>query len=149
MVFAFAPFVMHFASEAGAPALLALLAGVLAAGVVGLINGAVTVYLRIPSFVTTLGTLFFVNGLTLTLSRGTPVSPPEGANFSAFMGSWGYSEIIWTIAIAAVMHVLLRHTRWGLHTIAAGANQLGASEADRGAACRFHRHPGRLPDNVD
>ncbi len=45
------------------------------------------------------------------------------------MGEWGYSETIWTIAIAAVMHVLLRHTRWGLHTIAAGANQLGASEA--------------------
>jgi simple sugar transport system permease protein len=129
MVFAFAPFVMHFASEAGAPTWLALLAGVLAAGLVGLINGAVTVYLRIPSFVTTLGTLFFVNGFTLTISRGTPVSPPEGASFSAFMGAWGYSEIIWTIAIAAVMHVLLRHTRWGLHTIAAGANPLGASEA--------------------
>jgi simple sugar transport system permease protein len=28
-----------------------------------------------------------------------------------------------------VMHVVLRHTRWGLHTIAAGANPLGASEA--------------------
>ena len=33
------------------------------------------------------------------------------------------------LAIAAVMHVLLRHTRWGLHTIASGANPLGASEA--------------------
>ena len=129
MVFAFAPFVMHFASEAGLPVWIALLAGGLAAAIVGLVNGAVTVYLRIPSFVTTLGTLFFVNGFTLTISRGTPVSPPEGANFSAFMGAWGYSEIIWTVAIAAIMHVLLRHTRWGLHTIAAGANPLGASEA--------------------
>ena len=101
----------------------------IAAGLVGLINGAVTVYLRIPSFVTTLGTLFFVNGLTLTISRGTPVSPPEDSAFAAFMGEWGYSEIIWTLAIAAVMHVLLRHTRWGLHTIASGANPLGASEA--------------------
>jgi simple sugar transport system permease protein len=45
------------------------------------------------------------------------------------MGEWGYSEIIWTLVIAAVMHVLLRHTRWGLHTIASGANPLGASEA--------------------
>jgi simple sugar transport system permease protein len=96
---------------------------------VGLINGAVTVYLRIPSFVTTLGTLFFINGLTLTISRGTPVSTPEGENFAAFMGAWGYSEIIWTVAIAAIMHVLLRNTRWGLHTIASGANPLGSSEA--------------------
>ncbi|WP_353554140.1 ABC transporter permease [Paraburkholderia terrae] len=129
MVFAFAPFVMHFAHEAGAPAWLALLAGVVAAGLVGFFNGAVSVYLRIPSFVTTLGTLFFVNGFTLTISRGTPVSPPEEGVFAEFVGAWGYSEIIWTIAIAAIMHVLLRHTRWGLHTIASGANPLGASEA--------------------
>ena len=129
MVFAFAPFVMHFAHEAGAPAWLAMLAGVVAAGLVGLFNGAVSVYLRIPSFVTTLGTLFFVNGFTLTISRGTPVSPPEEGVFAEFVGAWGYSEIIWTIAIAAIMHVLLRHTRWGLHTIASGANPLGASEA--------------------
>ncbi|NYH20752.1 simple sugar transport system permease protein [Paraburkholderia bryophila] len=129
MVFAFAPFIMHFATEAGLPVWAALLAGLLAASLVGLINGAVTVYLRIPSFVTTLGTLFFVNGFTLTISRGTPVSPPDNANFAAFMGAWGYSEIIWTVAIAAIMHVLLRHTRWGLHTIAGGANPLGASEA--------------------
>ncbi|MDR6382557.1 simple sugar transport system permease protein [Paraburkholderia caribensis] len=129
MVFAFAPFVMHFAHEAGAPAWLAMLAGVVAAGLVGLFNGAVSVFLRIPSFVTTLGTLFFVNGFTLTISRGTPASPPEEGVFAEFVGAWGYSEIIWTIALAALMHVLLRHTRWGLHTIASGANPLGASEA--------------------
>src|ERR1700679_623176 len=86
MVFAFAPFSVHFASEAGLPVWVALLVGVAAAGVVGLINGAVTVYLRIPSFVTTLGTLFFVNGFTLTISRGTPVSPPGDAGFAAFVG---------------------------------------------------------------
>jgi simple sugar transport system permease protein len=129
MVFAFAPFIMHFALEAGLPPWLAILVGVIAAALVGLVNGAVTVYLRIPSFVTTLGTLFFVNGLTLTISRGTPVSPPENSALAPFMGEWGYSEIIWTLAIAAAMHVLLRHTRWGLHTIASGANPLGASEA--------------------
>lgn len=129
MVFAFAPFIMYFASQAGLPTWIALLLGVLAAGVVGVVNGVVTVVLRIPSFVTTLGTLFFVNGFTLTISRGTPVAPPGGERFTAFMGGWGYSEIIWTVAVVAVMHVLLRHTRWGLHTTAAGANPLGASEA--------------------
>ncbi|MPW17780.1 ABC transporter permease [Paraburkholderia sp. CNPSo 3157] len=129
MVFAFAPFIMHFTHEAGLPAWLSVIAGLVAAGFVGFVNGAVTVYLRIPSFVTTLGTLFFVNGFTLTISRGTPVSPPEDGLFAEFMGAWGYSEIIWAIALAVIMHVLLRHTRWGLHTIASGANLLGASEA--------------------
>ncbi|MFC0696491.1 ABC transporter permease [Paraburkholderia humisilvae] len=129
MVFAFAPFIMHFAIEAGFPIGLAILAGVAAAGVVGFINGAVTVYLRIPSFVTTLGTLFFVNGFTLTISQGTPVPAPENTIFANLMGAWGYSEIIWAVAIAAIMHVVLRHTRWGLHTVASGANPLGSSEA--------------------
>lgn len=129
MVFALAPFVLYFASDAGVPVLPATLLGLLAAGIVGWINGAVTVLLRVPSFVTTLGTLFLVNGLTLTISSGTPVSPPEAPAFAAVMGNWGYSEICWAVLIVLVMHVVLRHTRWGLHTIAAGANPIGAKEA--------------------
>jgi simple sugar transport system permease protein len=108
---------------------LAVIAGLLAAAVIGFVNGAVTVWLRLPSFVTTLGTLFLINGITLTLSRGTPAATPGSPTFAEFMGAWGYSEIIWTVVIAFVMHTLLRHTRWGLHTQAAGANPLGASEA--------------------
>ncbi len=108
------------------PALFVALA---ASGLIGLANGVVTVLLRVPSFVTTLGTLFLVNGLTLTVSRGTPVIAPDEGLFPQVMGGWGYSEILWAVLIGAVMHVVLRHTRWGLHTIAAGANELGASEA--------------------
>ncbi|WP_206951813.1 ABC transporter permease [Trinickia acidisoli] len=129
MVFAFAPFIMAFAHDAGAPMWLAVVAGLAAAGLVGFVNGAVTVFLRLPSFVTTLGTLFLINGITLTISRGIPVSTPGGAVFTAVMGGWGYSEILWAVAITLVMHVMLRHTRWGLHTVASGANPLGASEA--------------------
>jgi simple sugar transport system permease protein len=129
MVFALAPFVLYFAQDAGLPVLPAMLLGLLAAGLVGLANGVVTVVLRVPSFVTTLGTLFLVNGLTLTISSGTPVSPPEAPNFAAVMGNWGYSEIAWAVLVVVVMHVMLRHTRWGLHTIAAGANPIGAKEA--------------------
>ncbi|TDV33708.1 monosaccharide ABC transporter membrane protein (CUT2 family) [Paraburkholderia caballeronis] len=129
MVFAFAPFMMVFAADAGAPMWLAVIAGLVAAGVVGFVNGAVSVWLRLPSFVTTLGTLFLVNGVTLTVSRGTPAAAPGSPAFAAWMGAWGYSEILWTVAIAAAMHVLLRHTRWGLHTQASGANPVGASEA--------------------
>ncbi|PMS23898.1 ABC transporter permease [Trinickia dabaoshanensis] len=129
MVFAFAPFIMAFAQDAGAPMWLAVAAGLAAAGLVGFVNGAVTVFLRLPSFVTTLGTLFLINGITLTISHGTPVSTPGGPLFTAVMGGWGYSEICWAVAIALSMHVMLRHTRWGLHTVASGANPLGASEA--------------------
>ncbi len=129
MVFAFAPFVMYFAHQAGLPLLPALLVALVASGAIGLANGMVTVLLQVPSFVTTLGTLFLVNGVTLTISRGTPVTAPDEGWFALVFGGWGYSEILWAVGIGAVMHVVLRHTRWGLHTIAAGANPLGASEA--------------------
>lgn len=129
MVFALSPFVMYFAAEAGIPAPLAVIVGIAAGGVVGFINGAVTVYLSVPSFVTTLGTLFLVNGFTLTISSGTPVTPPDNVVLTQIMGAWGFSEILWALLIVVVMHVVLRDTRWGLHTTAAGANPTGASEA--------------------
>jgi simple sugar transport system permease protein len=129
MVFALAPFIMHFADEAGMPVIFALLVGLLAAGLVGVVNGVVTVVLRVPSFVTTLGTLFLVNGITLTISHGTPVTPPGSEAFAQVMGAWGYSEILWAMLVVVVLHVVLRHTRWGLHTIATGANETGAREA--------------------
>ncbi|KND55240.1 inner-membrane translocator [Candidatus Paraburkholderia kirkii] len=120
----------YLAMTAGiATSVLVVIAGLVAAAIIGFVNGAVTVYLRLPSFVTTLGTLFLINGITLTVSRGTPVATPGSPEFASVMGAWGYSEIISTVAIAFVMHTLLRHTRWGLHTQAAGANALGASEA--------------------
>ncbi len=129
MVFALAPFIMHFSHQAGAPLPLAVLAGLLVSALVGLINGVVTVTLRIPSFITTLGTNFLLNGVTLTISRGTPVETPDNAGFAAVFGAWGYSEIIWAVGVVAIMHTVLRRTRWGLHTIASGANPLGAAEA--------------------
>ena len=130
MVFAFAPFILYFAADAGVPTFVALLLALLASGLVGLINGLITVKLRVPSFVATLGTMFLLNGLTLTMSRGTPVSPPDAdGSFGAWFGNYGYSTILWALVVVAIMHVVLKHTRWGLHTIAAGANPLGASEA--------------------
>src|ERR1700758_3180031 len=82
MVFALTPFVMYFAADAGIPPLPALLLGLLAAGAVGCINGVVTLLMHVPSFVTTLGTLFLVNGLTLTISSGTPATPPGSEMFA-------------------------------------------------------------------
>jgi len=129
MVFALAPFVMHFAAQAGVPLPAAVVLALGASALVGLCNGFITVALLVPSFITTLGTNFLLNGLTLTLSHGTPVEPPEEPVFAAIFGNWGYSEIIWAVVVVAVMHTVLRRTRWGLHTIAAGANPVGAAEA--------------------
>ena len=129
MVFAMAPFAMHFANQAGVPLPAAVLLALAVSALVGLVNGFITVALLVPSFITTLGTSFLLNGLTLTMSHGTPVEAPDEPVFAAVFGNWGYSEIIWAVVVVAVMHTVLRRTRWGLHTIAAGANPVGAAEA--------------------
>jgi simple sugar transport system permease protein len=129
MVFALAPFLMHFAADAGVPTPIALLLALVACAFVGLLNGFVTVKIGVPSFVTTLGTLYLINGFTLTISHGAPVATGGSAVFAFFMGAGGYSEFVWAVAIAGVMHFVLRQTRWGLHTVAVGGNLLGAAEA--------------------
>ena len=128
-VFALAPFLMHFAAQSGLPLVLALLLALVGAGLVGLVNGLITVRLAVPSFVTTLGTLYMLNGLTLTLSHGSPVETRGSEAFADVMGAAGYSEILWAVGIVLVMHFVLRQTRWGLHTIAVGGNLIGAAEA--------------------
>ena len=129
MVYALAPFVMYFAQQAGIPLAACIPLGLAAGALVGLINGVVTVLLSVPSFVTTLGTLFLLNGFTLTIANGTPVGIESSPGFANFMGHGGYSEFIWAVGVVIVMHVILRNTRWGLHTIASGANPIGSSEA--------------------
>lgn len=128
MVYALTPFIMYFAAQVGAPWWLAVVAGVGVAGVVGLINGLVTTLLQVPSFVTTLGSLFLINGITLTISGGFPVQPNAGPVFTELFGSNPIAEMAWALAIAIVMQFVLKKSRWGLHTVATGGNLIGAAE---------------------
>lgn len=128
MVYALTPFVMYYAAQAGAPMGLAVLAGLGAAAVVGLLNGAITTLLKVPSFVTTLGMLFLINGFTLTISGGFPVQPEAGEIFTMVMGGNYWAELAWAIAITIVLQFWLVKSRWGLHTIATGGNPIGAAE---------------------
>lgn len=127
-VYAMAPFVMYFAQRAGAPILLAVVLALLAAGVVGLLNGLITVGLRVPSFVTTLGMLFFINGFNLTISGGFPVQPATHGIVAVVLGQNALVDVIWAVAIAIVFQAFLTKTRWGLHTLATGGNPIGAAE---------------------
>ena len=128
-VFALAPFVMGFAEAAGLPIVAAMVVALLVSGLIGLMIGLITIRLSVPSFITTLGAFFLINGITLTISRGFPANVPVGTNLAGFMGAWGYAEFVWALGIVLVMHVVLRHTRWGLHTVATGGNVIAAAEA--------------------
>jgi simple sugar transport system permease protein len=128
-VFALAPFLMENVHDWGAPEPIAIVAALAVCALVGLTIGLITIGLRVPSFITTLGMLFLINGLTLTISRGYPANTAGGPVLTGIMGAWAYSEIIWALVIVTIVHTVLRHTRWGLHTIAIGGNIVAAAEA--------------------
>ena len=46
-----------------------------------------------------------------------------------WIGGYSYAEIAWAVVLVAIFQIVLTRTRWGLHTIAAGGNLLGAREA--------------------
>jgi simple sugar transport system permease protein len=128
--FAFAPIVMYLAYESLFLTLpLALVVGLLATAVIGLINGVVRVYFGVPSFVTTLGMFFLLAGTNVILTGGFPKIPPDGGWINQAFGAHPWSGIVWCTVILVGMHLLLNHTRWGMHTFATGGNFVGAREA--------------------
>lgn len=129
MTFALTPFVMMAMTDVGLPLIAALIIALLVAAAIGLFNGLVTQLLRLPSFITTLGTLFLLHGITLKVSNNFPRPAPTTGALVQIIGGWEWSEISWAIAIAVVMQVVLVQTRAGAYTIATGANPIGAAEA--------------------
>jgi simple sugar transport system permease protein len=155
-VYLFAPFLFYELHVAGFPLLLGVIVALLAAAGVGVINGFFTSIIGVNSFITTLGTLFAFEGLTLIISHAQPVQTPGAevtsmtvnvphvvnghhillpetvnhiSTFARVFGGGTYSELIWALVIVAVLQVVLSRTRWGLYTVAVGSNRLGASEA--------------------
>lgn len=128
MVFALSPFIMHFGQEVGLPLIVGILIALIASAIIGFVIGIITVYFGVSSFITTLGAMLLINGLTLMVSNGFPIDTPECLTGNIF-GGWGYSGILWAIGLAIIMHFILRHTPWGIHTIAVGGNAYAAGEA--------------------
>jgi ribose/xylose/arabinose/galactoside ABC-type transport system permease subunit len=96
--------------------------------VIGLVNGLVFVYGRIPSFVVTLGMLSVGRGLTLIISNGSPVTLP----FAGLFASAGIPPVpfIIVIVLALAASFVLMKTAFGRYTYAIGgdedkANMLG------------------------
>ena len=128
--FAFAPIIMYLAYEQLYLYLpLAVIVGLLAVALVGLVNGLITVYLGVSSLITTLGMFFLLAGLNVTLTGGFPATTPDTNYVTQALGEYAWSGTIWAIIFVTVLQVVLSRTRWGLHTYATGGNLLGAREA--------------------
>ena len=133
-MYLFAPIVYYkLNTSLGFPLGLALIGALVVSTLVGAVNGVFVAVIGISSLVATLGTLFTFEGLSLIISKGTPVATPGGQTpartFGKVFGAGTYSELIWAVAIVVLLQIVLTFTRWGLYTVAVGSNKVGAAEA--------------------
>src|SRR5690348_4829314 len=138
-VYLFAPFMFYEFNQAGVGLVGCLILALLCCAVVGIINGVFTEIIGVSSFITTLGMLLGLGGLTLIISHAAPVQMPgadmtstvekvthvingqkvtleEHVNhtgtFANIFGHGTYSEFIWALLAVAFVQVILVATRW-------------------------------------
>jgi len=106
-----------------------ILAGLGTGCVVGAINGGLVTFIRIPSFLVTLGMLGVANGTAMWVTNSAP-KPILNQTFNNFFGSgqvWGIpSLVIWTLVAGAIGFVVLRQTPYGRYVLATGGNEEAA-----------------------
>jgi ribose/xylose/arabinose/galactoside ABC-type transport system permease subunit len=95
-------------------------------GVLGFLNGLFTTYVKVPSFIATLGTLSLYRGLALALSHGQQVGGlDQNAGLFQIVGGTilGLPGAVWVlIGCAALMTVVFTRTRFGAQIRAVGSN---------------------------
>lgn len=92
---------------------------------VGLINGALIHYGRLPEFIATLGTMQMLRGLAMLITNGRLISGlPESFTNFAQLNILGLPSlcIVWLIVILAAAY-LLRYSTYGRNIYAVGSNR--------------------------
>src|SRR5690242_2222402 len=98
-VFTLAPFVLVLFSVNGWPLWLALLGAIVVSSLIGVVNGLIRTLLNIPSFITTLGMAFLLQGLVLIISNARPVGAPEDGWVVAAFGGTRWTEFLWAAGV--------------------------------------------------
>ena len=108
----------------GMPIWLAILAVLAIAVIVGLINGALVIYGKMPSFIATLVVMNIVRGINYLYSRGLPISGlPDSFNFfgSGYFGIVPFPVILMSV-VAILLYMVTEHTALGRSFFAVGGN---------------------------
>ena len=113
----------------GAPAYAIAIVLILIAGtIMGLINGALISYGKLPPFIATLGTMKIFRSVTQQLTKTFNPTVPAGFKLiaSTRIGGQVVLPIIYWVIIVVVMHIIFKKTALGRQTIAIGSNEKAA-----------------------
>jgi ribose transport system permease protein len=133
-IVAVAAVVFGIALRDGLPMPVAILVTLLAGCGLGALNGMLSVILRVPTIIITLGTLSAYRGLADQLANGYPISSFGLTGWfwdignNRLFGHVPYDAVI-LLVFALVSGFLLRRTTTGLHVYALGSNRRAAELA--------------------
>lgn len=142
--FSLAPYLMVLMSITfGLPLFAGAAIGILLGILIGYVNGFITVRLGVPSLITTVGMLFLLQGVTVSIYHSQPIIAPVEQPFNAIFGQslyvpgdplfslaglTAFTPFIWALVVVLALALVLTRTRFGLHTISTGSNITGARE---------------------
>jgi simple sugar transport system permease protein len=108
---------------------VATVAALVVGAFIGGSNGLIVVKSKVPSFIITLGTMWFWRGMILVVSKAASESFLPGGFFEGlFTASIGPMQVqfLWLIGVAVFTWVLLERHRLGNHFFAVGGNREAA-----------------------
>jgi simple sugar transport system permease protein len=118
------------------PLAVALLIGLCVAVIIGLVNGWITCWLGIPSFIATIGMMFFLRGAVRFVSVNPETDLPDSLLFVSPEGFKTvmtgqvvgpiYAQLFWLALVAVLAYLILNRHRLGNHIYTAGGNQNAA-----------------------
>jgi ribose transport system permease protein len=121
-----------FAGEfmvAGIPWPIAILFALAASAAIGFASALITIYLRVPPLIATLGVFFVVQGFVTVLTGGNDIFTGIPQSFDSIGQSklWGIPYLLFFgVAIGVACHVLLEKTSFGYSVKATGGNRSAA-----------------------
>jgi ribose transport system permease protein len=110
----------------------AVIGGLAAGAVLGLLNGLMITKAKLPPFIATLGMLLMARGLCYGLTGGWPVQDlPQQFRFLGqfdipLLGAGVPLPLIFTIVVCVIAAVFLTSTIWGYRIYAVGGNEVAS-----------------------
>lgn len=106
-----------------------ILAGLLVGVVAGSISGGLVAWLKVPSFLVTLGMLGLVVGVARWITASAPV-PIADQTYVAIFGGGDFGPIpgllVWAVVIVTAGAIVMNKTKFGRHVRATGGNLVAA-----------------------
>jgi len=127
-IMAFSGIVTAMMMNAGLPIVVAIIFGLLFSGLIGITNGILIAKVKVNPFITTLGMMMAINGLTLVISNGVSIQNlPDKFNMIGQGMLFKIQYPIYAVIILTIIgDFLLRNTRFMRQNYYIGENETAA-----------------------